>query len=168
MLENLGQDSWSVDFVERLAANVSTQSPTRFEPRSFENSVLNCIIYDQSRFINICFQGNEIKLKRIEPCWVRREGFMAFNDLRTVERTTRFCLKMESSSSWLLLVVLMATVVDNLETGRVEILGKKKKIDDDDDLSSVAVGIQKTRAPIISLQKLCWNLQKPTLEIYCN
>lgn len=62
----------------------------------------------------------------------------------------------------------MATVVDNLETGRVEILGKKKKIDDDDDLSSVAVGIQKTRAPIISLQKLCWNLQKPTLEIYCN
>ena len=84
---------------------------------------------------------------------------MAFNDLRTVVRTTRFCLKIESSSSWLLVVVLMATVLDNLGTGRVEILGKKRKIDDDD-LSSAAVGVQKSRAPIISLQKLRWNLQK--------
>ena len=84
---------------------------------------------------------------------------MAFNDLRTVVRTTRFCLKIESSSSWLLVVVLMATVLDNLGTGRVEILGKMRKIDDDD-LSSAAVGVQKSRAPIISLQKLRWNLQK--------
>jgi hypothetical protein len=70
--------------------------------------------------------------------------------LRTVERTTRFCLKMESSSSWFLLVVLMATMGlvagDNLKTGRVGILGKKKI----GDLRSAVVVIQKTRAPIIT------------------
>lgn len=105
--------------------------------------------------INICFRGEREKEEKIEPCWVRREGSMAFRDLRTVERTTFFCLKMESSSSWLLLVLVLVLMLmtdliaggDNLKTGRVGILGRKK-IDDDGLCSDVV--IQKTRAPIIT------------------
>lgn len=73
---------------------------------------------------------------------------MAFRDLRTVERTIRFCLKMESSSSWLLLVVVLMATTDlvaagcNLDTGRVKILGEKK----------IDVVIEKTRAPIITIR----------------
>lgn len=70
---------------------------------------------------------------------------MAFRDLRTVERTTRFCLKIESSSSWVLLVVVLMVTM-GLKTGRVGILGKMKKIDE---LCNAVVVIQKTRAPII-------------------
>lgn len=44
MLQDLREDLTSVDFVERLAAYVSTQSPARFEPRSFKNSVLNGVV----------------------------------------------------------------------------------------------------------------------------
>lgn len=47
MLQNLREDFRSVDFIERLAANVSTQSLTWFEPGSFKNSLLNGLIYNQ-------------------------------------------------------------------------------------------------------------------------
>lgn len=86
---------------------------------------------------------------------------MAFRDLRTVDLTAFFCLKMESSSSWLLLEVLMATMGlvtrDNLETGRVGMLGKK--IDDDDLCSDVVM--QKTRAPIITGSRI---ISKPLIK----
>lgn len=97
---------------------------------------------------NIKKETRERERKKIEPCWSRREGSMPFRDLRTVERTIFFCLKMESSSSWLLLVVVLMATTDlvvagcNLDTGRVKILGKKK----------IDVVIQKTRAPIITIR----------------